>query len=490
MVSVKIGGGTNLHNVDAFIVFVLLIGSYVYFGCFAADREQAEPIGLLQPHPVLSAWVVLAPVMYALSQGGPIETPDYLAAEQTIETLREYAEMAEAEGKEVLFISQRHLVTFNTLGEVMLVHDYEKLYLMEMVMANYQPYLENLYDDLREQRYAAIVTDPLFERIKDPEDEAAAEENNLFIRRVTRPLLCYYEPPSPSRKRWSRCWSRWMSLFVNHRQLIVTALPFAALGINICHSLNEKYAVMEISVFIPVYNEAGSLPELYAQLSVVLAPWKRNYEILFVDDGSTDGSYEVLAKLHTQDKRVKVIQFRKNYGKSAALAVGFDAAEGDIFIMMDADLQDDPNEIPKFLDKLEEGFDFVNGWKYPRLDPLNKTLPSRLFNFTMRSAMRIDIHDFNCGFKAMRRGVAEEITLYGELHRQIPVLAARRGFKVTEVKVKHHPRRFGESKFGFQRYYRGLFDFVTVYFLTEYTPPPAALLRRFWHPGIQRWYDH
>ena len=184
---------------------------------------------------------------------------------------------------------------------------------------------------------------------------------------------------------------------------------------------------MDISLIIPVYNEVESLPALYEQLSEVLKPWKRKYEILFIDDGSDDSSYEVMADLHKQDKRVKVIQFRKNYGKSAALAVGFDAAEGDIFIMMDADLQDDPYEIPKFLEKLEEGYDFVNGWKYPRLDPLNKTLPSRLFNFTMRTAMGINIHDFNCGFKAMCREVAEEITLYGELHRQIPVLAAWRG---------------------------------------------------------------
>ncbi|KAA3646295.1 MAG: glycosyltransferase [Chloroflexi bacterium] len=236
---------------------------------------------------------------------------------------------------------------------------------------------------------------------------------------------------------------------------------------------------MDISLIIPVYNEVESLPALYEQLSEVLKPWKRKYEILFIDDGSDDGTYEVIADLHKQDKRVKVIQFRKNYGKSAALAVGFDAAEGDIFIMMDADLQDDPYEIPKFLKKLEEGYDFVNGWKYPRLDPLNKTLPSRLFNFTMRTATRINIHDFNCGFKAMRSEVADEITLYGELHRQIPVLAAWRGFKVTEVKVKHHPRQFGKSKFGFQRYYRGLFDFVTVYFLTQYTSRPMHFFGGF-----------
>ncbi|KAA3646296.1 MAG: hypothetical protein DWQ07_08740 [Chloroflexi bacterium] len=192
-VSVKIGGGTNLHNVDAFIVFVLLIGSYIYFGKFRPDTSLEAQDLQFQPHWALSTWIILAPVLYALSQGGAFERPNYLAADETIEALTEYMELAEAEGKEVLFISQRHLVTFNTLGEVPLVHDYEKLYLMEMVMANYQPYLEVLYDDLREQRYAAIITDPLFERIKDPLKESGAEENNLYIKRVTRPMLCYYE---------------------------------------------------------------------------------------------------------------------------------------------------------------------------------------------------------------------------------------------------------------------------------------------------------
>lgn len=229
---------------------------------------------------------------------------------------------------------------------------------------------------------------------------------------------------------------------------------------------------MDISVVIPVYNEAESLVALHEQLGQSLAGVGGEYEIIFVDDGSRDGSFEVLEGLHQADGRVKVIQFRRNFGKSAALAAGFAEAQGEIIFTLDADLQDDPVEIPRFLEKLEQGYDLVTGWKFPRLDPLSKTLPSKLANFTIRTTSGIQIHDFNCGFKAMRREVAEEITLYGEMHRYIPVLAHQRGFRVGEIKVKHHPRRFGQSKYGIERLLRGLFDFMTVSFLTRFTRRP------------------
>ena len=191
-----------------------------------------------------------------------------------------------------------------------------------------------------------------------------------------------------------------------------------------------------------------------------------------MDDGSTDGSGKLLEELHHKDKAVKVITFRRNFGKAAALMAGFDQAEGEIVFTMDADLQDDPIEIPRFLEKLDEGYDLVSGWKYPRLDPISKTAPSKLANTTIRMGTGIKLHDFNCGYKAMRKDVAKEIKLYGDLHRYVPVLAHWRGFSVTEIKVKHHPREFGKSKYGVRRLFRGLYDFITVVFLIRFTRRP------------------
>jgi glycosyltransferase involved in cell wall biosynthesis len=228
---------------------------------------------------------------------------------------------------------------------------------------------------------------------------------------------------------------------------------------------------MLISFVIPTYNEEQSLEKLY-QLIEKHVPEEHTYEIIFVDDGSTDGSLGVLKQLHEQDPRVKVIRFRRNFGKAAALMAGFDHAEGETVFTMDADLQDDPEEIPRFLAKLDEGYDLVSGWKYPRLDPITKTAPSKLANFAIRAGSGIKLHDFNCGYKAMRKEVAKEIKLYGELHRYVPVLAHWRGFNVTEIKVRHHPREFGSSKYGFRRLSRGLFDFITVIFLVQYTRRP------------------
>lgn len=228
---------------------------------------------------------------------------------------------------------------------------------------------------------------------------------------------------------------------------------------------------MLISFVIPTFNEEQSLQILYEKI-LANVPAGNDCEIVFVDDGSTDGSLAVMKELHAEDPRVKVIRFRRNFGKAAALMAGFAQAEGEVVFTMDADLQDDPEEIPHFLEKLDEGYDLVSGWKYPRLDPITKTAPSKLANFTIRAGTGIKLHDFNCGYKAMRKEVAKEIKLYGELHRYVPVLAYWRGFNVAEIKVRHHPRQFGSSKYGVKRLARGLFDFITVIFLVKFTRRP------------------
>ena len=229
---------------------------------------------------------------------------------------------------------------------------------------------------------------------------------------------------------------------------------------------------MDISVVIPVYNEVQSLPALHEQIKRNLEAIGGSYEIILVDDGSTDDSFQVMSRIHQQDEHVKVIQFRRNFGKAAGLAAGFAEAQGETIFTLDADLQDDPDEMPKFLEKLGEGYDFITGWKYPRHDPLSKTLPSKLANGTIRLTTGVKVHDMNCGFKAMRRQVAKELNLYGDMHRYIPVLVNWRGFRITEVKVKHHPRKYGSSKYGVGRLSRGLFDFVTIIFLTRFNRRP------------------
>lgn len=232
---------------------------------------------------------------------------------------------------------------------------------------------------------------------------------------------------------------------------------------------------MNISVVIPVLNEEAALPLLYEELRAALDSLGRLWEIIFVDDGSTDGSFAVIERLHQADGRVRAIQFRRNFGKAAALAAGFAAVRGTIVVTMDADLQDDPAELPALLSKLDEGFDLVSGWKHPRRDPWTKTWPSRLWNWTTALLGGLRLHDFNCGFKVYRRKVIQELDLYGELYRYIPVLAHWRGFRVTETPVHHRPRRFGQSKFGASRFMRGLFDLLTVVFLTQYTTRPLHL---------------
>jgi glycosyltransferase involved in cell wall biosynthesis len=238
---------------------------------------------------------------------------------------------------------------------------------------------------------------------------------------------------------------------------------------------SSQEARLGISVVVPVYNEEESLRPLYQALTAALARLGQSYEIVFVDDGSRDGSFATLEALHTQDQRVRVIRFRRNFGKTPALVAGFSHVRGDIVFTMDADLQDDPDEMAKFLEKLDEGYDLVTGWKYPRHDPISKTLPSFFFNRMVGVATGVRLHDINCGFKVYRREVLEDVKLYGELHRFVPVLAHERGFRVTEVKVRHHKRKFGKSKYGARRFLRGFLDLMMVVFLMQYLQTPLRL---------------
>lgn len=232
---------------------------------------------------------------------------------------------------------------------------------------------------------------------------------------------------------------------------------------------------VELSVVVPVLDEAGSLAILYRELTEVLERLQGPYELIFVDDGSRDESFRILEKLHRQDDRVRVLQLRRNFGKAAALSVGFAHARGQVIATLDADLQDDPAELPRLLATLEDGNDLVSGWKMHRQDPVSKRWPSRLFNAVTGRLTGLRLHDFNSGFKVYRRAVVEEMRLYGELHRFIPILAARRGFAVGEVPVNHRPRRFGRSKYGAARFVRGFLDLLTVLFLTRYTRRPLHL---------------
>lgn len=231
----------------------------------------------------------------------------------------------------------------------------------------------------------------------------------------------------------------------------------------------------ELSVVIPLYNEAESLPELHTALAASLLPYADRCEVIYVDDGSTDGSFEVLKGLREGDKRLKAIRFRSNQGKAAALAAGFREARGGMIVTLDADLQDDPKEIPRFLQKLEEGYDLVSGWKATRHDPWPRRFLSAFFNRVTSRLTGVELHDLNCGFKAYRSAVILELRLYGELHRFIPVLASWRGFRIGEIEVEHHPRKYGWSKYGVERIPRGFFDLLTVLMLTRYTTRPLHL---------------
>ena len=231
---------------------------------------------------------------------------------------------------------------------------------------------------------------------------------------------------------------------------------------------------LDVSVVVPLYNEEESLPELVAWIDRVAKEYKLSYEVIMIDDGSTDGSWEVVEKLATQYDTVRGIAFRRNYGKSAALYCGFEAAEGEVVITMDADLQDSPDEIPELRRMiLEEGYDLVSGWKKKRYDPIGKRWPSKFFNGTARLASGIKLHDFNCGLKAYRKKVVKSIEVYGEMHRFIPILAKKAGFKrIGEKVVEHRARKYGYSKFGLERMVKGYLDLISVMFMSHFGRSP------------------
>lgn len=229
---------------------------------------------------------------------------------------------------------------------------------------------------------------------------------------------------------------------------------------------------MNLSFVIPAFNEEKTIEPLIEEVIRNSAPYSP--QIILVDDGSTDNTYYEMLKMQTKyPNNVEIIKLRRNFGKSIALSAGFKNASGDIVITMDADLQDDPKEIPRMIEKIEEGYDLVCGWKKHRQDPWHKTYPSKVFNWMVRKIFKFDIHDVNTGFKAFRKEVIEQIPLYGEMHRLIAVLAHESGFKVTEIPVEHHPRRFGKSKFGFSRFFHGAVDLYTVWFLSRHSQSPA-----------------
>lgn len=231
---------------------------------------------------------------------------------------------------------------------------------------------------------------------------------------------------------------------------------------------------MDISVVVPIYNEEESLQELYAWIERVTSANKLSFELLFIDDGSNDSSWSVVEALATKDSRVKGFSFNRNYGKAAALYVGFEAAEGDVVITMDGDLQDSPDEIPQLYDMImNQGYDLVSGWKKRRHDPIGKTLPSKFFNFTARVVSSIKLNDFNCGLKAYKKQVIKSIEVYGEMHRYIPILASKAGFKkIGEKVVEHQARKYGVSKYGWERMIKGYLDLLTVMFLTSFGKSP------------------
>lgn len=231
-----------------------------------------------------------------------------------------------------------------------------------------------------------------------------------------------------------------------------------------------------LSIVIPVYNEAESLIALHGELREVAVANGYQLESIFVDDGSTDGSWSKIRELAATQPDVRAIRFRRNFGKAAALDAGFRAARGELVMTLDADLQDDPHEIPRFLAKMEEGFDVVSGWKQTRHDPWHKVYPSRVFNWLVSRLTGVELHDHNCGMKCYRREIFQEVRLYGELHRFVPVLASARGYRVGEIVINHRARKFGHSKYGVRRFVKGFLDLLTVKFLTGFGQRPQHWL--------------
>src|SRR3954468_13282347 len=233
---------------------------------------------------------------------------------------------------------------------------------------------------------------------------------------------------------------------------------------------------LPLSVVVPAMNEEGNVGPLVEAVTNVLDDEHVDFEIVFIDDGSSDGTWEAIERAANADARILGLKHRRNFGKARALATGFAAAQGELILTMDADLQDDPTEIPHFLAMVAQGYDLVSGWKQRRQDPLGKTMPSRVFNATVRTVSGVPLHDFNCGFKIYRKDVVRSIRVYGELHRFTPVLAHAEGFRIGELPVKHHPRRWGTSKYGWSRLIKGFLDLLTVTFLTEYRQRPMHVM--------------
>ena len=231
---------------------------------------------------------------------------------------------------------------------------------------------------------------------------------------------------------------------------------------------------MDISIVIPLFNEEESLPELCSWIEKVMNKNNYSYEVFLIDDGSKDSSWQVIEELSVKNSSIKGVKFRRNYGKSAALNIGFQKASGDVVITMDADLQDSPDEIPALYDKImKENFDLVSGWKQKRYDPLSKTIPTKLFNWAARKASGIYLHDFNCGLKSYKNTVVKSVEVHGEMHRYIPVLAKWAGFaNITEQVVEHQSRKYGETKFGLERFVNGFLDLLTITFVTRFGKKP------------------
>ena len=233
---------------------------------------------------------------------------------------------------------------------------------------------------------------------------------------------------------------------------------------------------MDLSVIIPIYNEQDNLRALFAQLTAVLQPLGKSYEIIAIDDGSRDGSFDILRELHAQDGHIKAIRFRRNFGQTAAFSAGFDMAQGEVVVTMDADLQNEPADIPMLLDKVAEGFDVVSGWRMQRKDPfLSRRLPSAIANWLISTVTGVHLHDYGCSLKAYRSEVVKSVQLYGELHRFIPALSSWMGVSVAEIPVRHHERRFGKSKYGISRTMRVILDLLTVRFLLSYSTRPIQI---------------
>jgi len=242
-----------------------------------------------------------------------------------------------------------------------------------------------------------------------------------------------------------------------------------------------KSEIRKISVAIPIYNEQENVPILVEKLKEVLEGMGYEWEIVFGDNASNDGSFEILKELHEGDRRIKVVRLSKNFGQTGSLSAALDHASGDVIITMDGDLQNDPADIPLFLDKIKEGYDIVSGWRYERKDPLTKRVPSKIYNWLASKLTGVKLHDFGCTFKTMRREVVKNLRLYGEMHRYIEALASEMGVRIAEIKVRHYPRKHGKTKYGASRILKGFLDLLTVKFLLSYSTRPLHL---FGIPGL------